>query len=196
MENILEISKIEVGLEGLADVVFDRFFDHSKEKRPPEQKLYLTDDNIAVLPPGAIDSFLYRQLPPTGCALRFEGKAGKDYRAAGEANALCNESLIPIIREGKPIVFSAFGSDGWYITNGSGITKGSGGAAVKQENNPRPTISLPWSVSFSITVVKNQLINEAKLYNWFVAGGILIGLGNWRPQHGRFAVVKWEVKKS
>jgi len=194
MENVLEISKIEVVLEGMADLVFDRFIDHSSEKRPPEQKLYLDENNVVVLPPGAIDSFLYRQLPPTGCALRFEAKQGKNYRAVGQANALCNESLIPIMRDGKPIVFSAFGSDGWYITNGSGITNKSG-VAIKQENNPRPTLSMPWSVSFSITVVKNQLISEAKLYNWFVAGGIQIGLGNWRPQHGRFAVVKWEVKK-
>ena len=37
----MDVQKIQVGLEGLADICFDKFFDHSKEIRPANQKLYL-----------------------------------------------------------------------------------------------------------------------------------------------------------
>jgi len=190
----LEMTRIQVTLEGLSDLVFDRFYDHSAEKRPPEQKLYLSEGNAVVMPGMNIESFLFRQLPPMGCAMSFEGKQGKTYRAVGTAHVMVEQDMIPITREGKPVIFSAFGKDGFYVKHGSGLTKGSGGNVIKQEDNPRPALSLPWSISFSLLLVKNNTINEAKLYNWFVLGGIQIGLGNWRPRHGRFAVTGWEIE--
>jgi hypothetical protein len=191
-ETKLEITKIEVTLAGLSDLLFDRFIDHSAEKRPPEQKLYLAKGNALMLPGANIESFLFRQLAPVGCALAFEGKQGKHYRAVGAAHVLVDQSLIPVMHVEKPAVFKAFGEDGFYIVNGAPITKSSGGAVIKQENNPRPCLALPWSISFSITLVRNTLINETKLFNWFAAGGVQIALGNWRPRYGRFEVTKWE----
>ena len=190
----VDFSKIEVTLEGLSDLLFDRFIDHSSEKRPPEQKLYIGDGNAVVMPGANIESFLLRQLPPVGCAMAFEGKQGKTYRAVGAANVLVDQAFIPIMRDGDPAIFEAFGKGGFYIVNGAPITKSSGGAVVKQENNPRPCISRPWSISFSITLIKNNMINESKLHNWFDAGGLQLALGNWRPRFGRFAVTKWETK--
>ncbi len=190
----LEILRIETTLEGLSDIVFDRFIDHSSEKRPPEQKLYLAEGNAVVLPGANIESFLFRQLPPVGCAMAFEGKQGKTYRSVGTAHVIVDQMLIPIMRGEEPVVFESFGKGGFYILNGAPITKASGGQVVKQENNPRPCLSLPWSISFSVTLAKNNLINEAKLFNWFMAGGIQIALGNWRPRYGRFTITKWEVK--
>ena len=52
------ITEIEVGLASLTDIVFDRFFDHSKEQRPPEQKFYLVEGNKIVLPVDSIIAFL------------------------------------------------------------------------------------------------------------------------------------------
>ncbi len=188
-ELMANVTKIDVVLTFLAELVFDRFVDHSKTQRPPEQKLYLSDGNIVVLPPGSIDSFLFRKQPPTGCAVRFEEKKGNDYRGVGSANVSIQPALIPILRNGKPIVFEDFGKNGFSVLHGSGIAKG-----TKMLDNPRAMLSLPLSVEFTLAIFKNPLIDEAKLHNWFDIGGIQIALGNWRPQHGRFAVTKWEVK--
>ena len=46
----MEVKNIRVKLGSLSDIMFDRFIDHSKEKRPADQKLYLAENNIVVLP--------------------------------------------------------------------------------------------------------------------------------------------------
>ena len=42
----MKIQKIDVTIEGIADIMFDKFFDHSKEQRPPDQKIYMASGNI------------------------------------------------------------------------------------------------------------------------------------------------------
>jgi hypothetical protein len=190
-----EISMIkrEVELTGMRDILFDKFKDHSKEKRPPDQKLYLMEGNKLVLPSENFISFLLRESKPTGCIKAFEGKKAGDYLRLAHSCIGITPTYMPFLNgKGKEIVFSEFGKDGFYLFEAAGVTKLSGGGVIKQEVNPRPALSMPWKLRFTLTLVKNPIIDEVKLQNWIENGGIMVGLGNYRPRFGQFVVSKWE----
>ena len=189
----LEKTVINVGLSGLADIMFDRFIDYSTEKRPPEQKLYLAEKNQVVLPADNILYFMFAQDPP-GCAKTFEGKSSKDYMRVGLSHIFVSPTLIPLLDEkSKPIFFKEFGAK-LYVDYSSPRVK-KGGISIKQEAKARPVLKLPWNIEFKITIVKNNIINEVKLSNWFTKGGLEIALGTYRPRYGRFDISKWEIEK-
>lgn len=190
----MKIIKIDVGLEGLADIMFDKFIDHSKEPRPPEQKLYLIEGNQVVLPAMNVKAFLFNQ-KGSSCASVFEGKRRQDYIRVGESHVSITPQNIPFLNEkGENIIFENFDNGIFYIVTAAPTTKLSGGGYIKQEAKPRPALRLPWKLEFQIQMVKNNLINETKLNNWFDNGGIVIGLGTYRPTYGRFSVYKWKAK--
>lgn len=188
----LEMQKIAVKLEGLTDIMFDRFIDHSKDIRPPEQKMYLITGNKLVLPSENIESFLFGMKGPPGCALKFEGKEGRNYSSMGLAHVIISPLEIPIMAKGKQVVYKDFKGKQFYVYRSSPKI-GSGINVVKSEIKPRPVLRLPWSVSFQLKVIKNNLIDDVRLYNWFVAGGVQIALGTYRPKFGRFAVDVWKT---
>jgi len=186
----MEVTKIKAKIEGLSDIMFDRFIDYSKEIRPPEQKLYLIEDNQVVLPAENIYFFLFGE-NPAGCAKSFEGAQGKKkYIPMGMSHVFIDPFAIPFTEKNKPILFENF--DGKFrIWLTAPRTKKSS-LSIKQEAKPRPFLKLPWALEFNLTIIKNQVIDETKLYNWFVQGGIQIGIGTYRPRFGRFAVVEWK----
>ena len=186
----MELTIIDVRLDSLADIMFDRFIDHSKEKRPAEQKLYLFKGNKVVLPAENIVAFLFGEHPP-GCAKAFEARRGKEYIRMGLSHVFIDPVIIPFLCNDKQIVFKKFNGEYTYIHQGSGRTI-QGSRSIKQEIKDRPVLCHPWSLEFKISLVKNALIDETKLYNWFVSGGILISLGTYRPRFGRFEVAGWE----
>ncbi len=189
----MNISKISVTVSGIFDIMFDRFMDHSKEVRPPEQKLYLTEKNMVVLPAENLRSFLFGEAPP-GCAKAFEGKKGKDYIRTGMGHVFIDPPLIPFKKNGKIVEFKGFNNETFWIHEGAPRTK-SGSLSIKQEIKHRPVLKMPWSLDFNISLVKNPLIDSTKLFNWFTNGGILISIGTYRPLFGRFVVDRWEENK-
>ena len=191
MENGLEIQRIRVKLSGVSDVMFDRFMDYSKEQRPPEQKLYLIDGNVAVLPQANIEAFLFGE-NPQGCAKAFEGKKGKEYIRMGMSHVFIDESVIPFTDDsGEKIVFSGFNDGHFWIHEGSPRSK-SGSLSIKQEMKQRPVLKAPWNLEFTFRLIKNNLIDPTKLYNWMVRGGMQIAIGTYRPRWGRFVVSEYE----
>jgi len=192
----LETKTIKVVLEGVADILFDRFIDHSKEDRPPEQKLYLSGENQVVFPSENLTAFLFGDLKP-GCAKIFEGKKCKDYIRMGMSHVFFKQGLIPFTKKGKPIVFKNFENGNFYLYESAPATKMSGGGIIKQEAKPRPVLKVepdPWQLKFDIEYVPNPIIDGTKLYNYFVNGGILLALGSYRPRFGRFIVKTWDEK--
>lgn len=187
----MKLQKIQVTLEGWSDIMFDRFVDHSKEQRPPEQKLYLIADNQLVIPSENIYGLLFGE-NPMGCVARFEAKKKKDYLAFGQSHLFIDSAYIPFTDiSGNPITFDGFNNN-FYIYESAPRTK-SGSLSIKQEVKKRPVLKTPWMISFSITLLKNDLINDVKVYNWLVGGGATIGIGTHRPRFGRFQVSGWEV---
>lgn len=194
----MEITRIEVSLEGLSDIMFDRFFDHSKEDRPPEKKLYLNEKDEVVLPAENIYSFLFRDMPPVGVIRFVEKRGAKDYIAIGQSHLTIEPMLIPFLDEKRnPIKFTGFENSQFYVNDWSApLTKMPGGKVIKQEVRKRPVLRLPWFLFFEINLVpNNDKVTPEKLESWFKQGGLVIALGSFRPRYGRFMVQKWEVKK-
>jgi len=189
MEVIVTI--IDIALSGLADIMFDRFFDHSKEVRPPDQKLYLREapsgDNELVFPAGNIHAFLFNDKPP-GCAKMFEGRQSRQYMSWGGGHIFLEPPLIPILADNKKVCFKGF-NEQIYVYSSSPRTNG-----IKQPEIHRPVLKLPWEMKFKIRLIKNPKIDSPKLRNWFDMGGLQMGLGNHRPLYGRFMVTKWEIE--
>ena len=179
----LEVTEIKVHIEGISDIMFNRFIDHSQNARPPEQSLYLAEGDAIVLPSENIWAFLFSENPP-GCAKSFEGKKGKEYIRVGQAHLAIPLPIIPIMKKGVPMVFKSFNED-IYVSHYAPRTK-QGTLSIKQEVLPRPVIHLPWELEFPLKLIKNDLIDETKLLNWFSRGGIEIAIGNYRPRYGRF----------
>lgn len=192
MEQIKKI-EIAVKLASLSDIMFDRFIDYSLEKRPPEQKFYLMDENVLALPAENLSAFLVGQFP-AGCAMTFEKKKWNDYSRIILGQLFFSPSLIPFLdAKGEKIRFGNF-KDGHLRVDRSSPRVKNGRLSIKQEAKERPVLLHPWVLSFSIIMLENLLIDGTKLLNWFSNGGLLIGLGTWRPRYGRFFVEKWEEK--
>jgi len=190
MAETLLSKTITVSLEGLSDFMFDRFFGHEKGDRPPEQKLYLAQNNQVVLPSENIWAFLFGE-SPQGCAKAFEGKGSKEFIRVGQSHLVIEPSLIPFTRGDEPIVFSGFDKEFFYVSEFAPRTK-QGSLSIKQEIKKRPVLMIPWNLSFQLVLIKNDKIDENRLFNWFTRGGIEIALGTYRPRYGRFRVTQFE----
>jgi hypothetical protein len=188
----MEITRVKVELGSLSDIMFDKFIDYSTERRPPDQKLYLDESNGLVLPQDNIIAFLFGEFP-AGCAKTFEGKKGKQYIQIGQSHVFIDQSVVPFSRGGKSIAFKGFNDNLWVHQGSPRMKKGS--LSIKSEMKERPVLKHPWNLAFSISIVKNNFIDETKLYNWFMIGGMQIALGTYRPRWGRFTVNKWELLK-
>ena len=187
MEQKIETSTFKVSLDGIAEIQFDRFEKQEADTRPPDQKLYLAEGDVIVLPSENIWAFLFGEGKPAGCAKSFEGKGSVQYLRMGQSHLILSPPLIPFTRNGKPIVFKEFDRKSLYVSQFAPRTK-SGSLSIKNNVRLRPVLMLPWALSFDITIIKNELITDTKLLNWFKRGGIEIGLGNYRPRFGRFLV--------
>lgn len=186
------VEKFVVTIDGLAPVLFDRFYDHSQEPRPAEQKMYYSSQNKnnLILPSENIAAFLLGEFP-AGCAKTFEKRKAKEYIQMGAQIGILPTEIPFIDDKNQPIVFKGFDDPRFMIVMVGGRTR-KGSSSIKQEAKPRPVLSLPWRLTFNISLWKNPLIDENKIRNWFEAGGFQIGLGSWRPRYGRFLVSDWQ----
>ena len=187
--------KIEVVLEGLSGIMFDRFVGHDSTLSP-EQKFYLMGDKV-VLPAENLQAFFFGE-NPKGCAKFFEGKKGGSYIAVGQSHMYIEPLFIPFLDEkGREIVFNGFDNSRFCVFESSPRTK-KGSLSIKQLPNRRPVLNTPWFLRFTIMLVKGLVnceveVDEQKVCNWLSRGGVLIGLGNYRPRFGRFRVKQFDV---
>ncbi len=192
----MKVLEIDVKLEGLADILFDKFKDHSKEVRPPEQKLYLVDDNQLVLPSENVRSFFLTEGRPMGIIKIVEGKKANDFLRIAQGALDISPTYIPFLDEkGKSIKFIDFGPKSKFFLFEQAGKTGPSNARVKQEVQARPGLRLPWTVNFTLRLFENALIDATKLYNYMTRGGIEVGFLNYRPRFGRFVIVGWEVRE-
>lgn len=187
-EDKIKIEEFEITLNGISDILFNKFIDHSKEVRPPEQLLYLAEGNVVVLPRETLYAFLTNQ-KAGGVIRKVEKRGSGDYLDIAASHISIKEDPVPFTRGGKPIIFEGFSNGTFTKFSASPVTKpSSGGAFIKQPAYDRPLLKLPWSLTFHLSLIENLKITEAKLRNWFETGGILVALGSYRPRYGRFTV--------
>lgn len=173
-------------------MMFDRYPGDNKTQLPVEAKMYyLEDGKTLCLPAINISSFLSAK-NTTSVAKLIGGKVYKSLADAFLSYVQISPALVPITRNGVPIVFTGFvdGRDekaGIYVDRRvARLDRGVPNPKV------RPVVDLPWEVSFSISLFSNDTFDELLLKTAFVRGGMALGLGTYRGLFGKFTVEKWD----
>lgn len=55
----------------------------------------------------------------------------------------------------------------------------------------RPALKAGWRLPFNLLIADDR-ISSASIREALDHAGLLVGLGGWRPQYGRFKVIEWE----
>lgn len=187
-----DVTQKEVTLTGYMPLMFDRYAGDNKTQLSPEAKMYFLEDGKTIcLPAINLSSFL-SATNTTSVAKLIGGKMYKDLASAFLGYVQFAPSLIPIRRDGVPIVFSGFTDDkdveaGIYVDRRvARLAKGVPNPKV------RPVIELPWEISFTIRFIKNGTFDETLLRTALDRGGESLGIGTYRGLFGKFTVTKWE----
>ena len=175
-----------VTLTGLTSILFDRYAGDNKTQLAPEQKLYLQDKNV-VLPSMNITSFLSAQNTESAPKMLLDKREYKTIASALLASTVITPTLIPFLKNDRPIVFGGSFVDD--VDPVSGIHLVYHVARLdKGIPNPkvRPMLDTPWQLKFKLTVLPHPDLNEDLIENLFVDGGARLGLGTFRKAFGKF----------
>ena len=198
MGRVKEIQKADiiirqVVLEGVADLMFDRYAGDNNTQLEPWQKLYFAADaKTLVIPALNLMSFLSAHNTNSAPKRLLDKRKFKDSANACLSFVSIGPTQIPLMREGKPIEFGRLDHDrdatsGVYIHRSvARLDKGIPNPKV------RPVLPTPWELHFTLTLYPNKEIQEQQILNLFEAGGMALGLGTFRGVYGKFRVKCWE----
>lgn len=192
-----KVSRI-VRLEGLTDIMFDRYAGDNKTQLQWSQKIYLSPgSNTLSIPTTNIVSFLSAHNTNSAPKRLRDKRAYKD---------ICNACLsfvqirgtgqhggyIEFLRGNDPVTVGEFSEDhdkqsGLYLHRS--VARLDKGIPNPKE---RPVLPLPWSLEFELSIFPNQEIKEQEIRNLFSEGGLAIGLGTFRGVFGKFRIESWQ----
>ena len=191
MKNLPDILTRKVKLEGFTPIMFDRYSGDNKTSLPVERKMYFLPDGRSLCIPAAnISSFLSAK-NTTSVAKLIGGRGFKSLADAMLGFVQIEPYLIPLARNDEAIVFNGF-QDGHDAISNIYVDKRVA-RLDKGIPNPkeRPVVELPWELSFTIRLFRNDVIDEIQLKTAFKLGGMAIGIGTYRGLFGKFSVVEW-----
>ena len=180
-----DMMKINVALQGLRPLMFDRYAGDNNTQLPNQEKMYL-DGRLLVMPAINLYSLLCAENGKSVCR-QFFGRNGKNIGLGIASYTAIEPYNIPIMDDNGPIEFTGFNGQVYIHKAVARLAKGI--------PNPkeRPTLALPWRVEFSITYIENKYCTLENLRQAVTMGGIL-GLGTFRPFFGRYDLVEFDVE--
>lgn len=187
MSQQIAAQKISFKLEGVTDLMFDRYPGDNSTQLPVEKKLYV-DGSTVVLPSMNILSLLTAENTRSITKDAYGKKAG-GVLIELRSSLTIDQPLIPILKNGSPLKFNGSfdqergGSVGIYIDRR--VARLAKGVPNPKE---RPTIATPWELDFSVELDANDSINTDEFVMLLRKGGKKIGLGTYRGVFGRFNV--------
>jgi hypothetical protein len=185
-----KIHKIQVGITGLRPIMFDRYPGDNKTALKPEDKMYFGEDGqTVVLPSLNIISFLSAQNTTSAPKRLLNPKEYKKVCNALLSYVSIDPYLIPIKRNGKPIIFDGFDDKVFSIHRS--VARLDKGIPNPKE---RPMIGTPWELDFEMTMFDNDDVSTKALQILFEQGGLALGFGTFRGVFGKFEVTNWTVK--
>lgn len=191
--NRVDIITRTVVLEGIQDVMFDRYAGDNTTQLEPWQKLYFAPDGqTIVLPALNLLSFLSAHNTNSAPKRLLDKRKFKDVANACLSFVTISPTQIAFLREDKPILFGKFDKDqdpqsGVYIHRSvARLDKGIPNPKV------RPVLPLPWSLQFTLTLYPNKEVNEQQVMNLIEGGGLALGIGTFRGVYGKFRIQSWE----
>lgn len=189
-----DIIQRRVKLCGITEIMFDRYAGNNSTKLEAWQKLYFQpgDSKVIGIPAINIMSFLSAHNTNSAPKRLRDKRKFKDIANACLSFVSISPSFIPLLRNGKPIIFGKLDHD---IDPDTGIYIHRAVARLdKGIPNPkeRPVLPLPWEIEFNLQILPNKEIQEQEILNLFTDGGIALGLGTFRGVFGKFFVSEWE----
>ncbi len=191
--NRVDIITRTVVLEGIQDVMFDRYAGDNTTQLEPWQKLYFAPDGqTIVLPALNLLSFLSAHNTNSAPKRLLDKRKFKDVANACLSFVTISPTQIAFLREDKPILFGKFDKDqdpqsGVYIHRSvARLDKGIPNPKV------RPVLPLPWALQFTLTLYPNKEVNEQQVMNLIEGGGLALGIGTFRGVYGKFRIQSWE----
>lgn len=175
---------INVRLNGIRPLMFDRYAGDNNTQLPPQEKMYLTDDMQLIMPALNVLSLLAAENGKS-VAKVFFGKSWRNIALGVSSYTNIEPFDIPIMDDSGPIYFRGFGEQ---IKVAKHVARVKGGVPNPKE---RPQLSLPWYIEFAIEYQDNKLCTLENLRSAITMGGTL-GLGTFRPYFGRYELVRWE----
>jgi len=191
--NRVDIITRTVVLEGIQDVMFDRYAGDNTTQLEPLQKLYFAPDGqTIVLPALNLLSFLSAHNTNSAPKRLLDKRKFKDVANACLSFVTISPTQIAFVRDEKPIQFGKFDKDvdptsGVYIHRSvARLDKGIPNPKV------RPVLPLPWALKFTLTLYPNKEVNEQQVMNLIEGGGLALGIGTFRGVYGKFRILSWE----
>lgn len=188
-----EIVTRRLVMEGLTEIMFDRYSGDNSTQLEPHQKLYFAaDGKTLVLPALNLMSLLSAHNTNSAPKRLLDKRKYKDAANACLSFITISPTHLTFLREGKPIQFGRLDKDvdatsGVYIHRSvARLDKGIPNPKV------RPVLPLPWSLECTMTIYPNKEIQEQQILNLLEAGGMALGLGTFRGVFGKFRVETWE----
>jgi hypothetical protein len=176
---------VQVRLEGLRPLMFDRYAGDNNTQLPPADLMYLDSQAHLMIPSLNLFSLLAAENTKSVCR-QFFGKQGRTIALGISSFTTIEPFDIPLCDDVGPIQFTDW-NDQIKIHNAvARLAKGI------PHNKIRPVISLPWHIEFHVEYVENRHCSFENLRQAFDWGGTL-GLGTFRPFFGRYELSKWEV---
>lgn len=178
----MDTKKYSVVFQGLRPLMFDRYAGDNNTQLPTGEKMYLDSSRHMIMPALNVMSLLCSENTKS-VSRQFFGKNGKTI-ALGIASYCNIEPFeIPILDgDGKQIIFSDFNEKIYIHRAVARLPKGVPNA------KERPTIALPWEITFTIEYTQNIYCTLENLRQALAMGGTL-GLGTFRPFFGRYELV-------
>lgn len=182
--------RCEVTIQGTSPILFHRWNCEAVEEKANAAKgsKAKKSDNV--------ESYVYRnsdkQLCLPGEYLRMSciwaAKFRQDPRSPRKsamdlykAGLICETELSPILMDGKPMTEWSYLDQRRVVIQRSGITR------------QRPAIEQGWTAKLYFLVLTPQYISSFDLQSVMTQAGQLVGLADFRPTYGRFAVQHFEV---
>jgi len=192
----LNTIKRTVCLQGLTEIMFDRYPGDNSTKLEWHQKCYLKPGTATLCFP--VKNFI------SLLSSHNTNSAPKRLRDKRKFKDICNACLsfvlvntldgsawIPFLRDNKPIELGVPGADrdeksGLYLCRD--VARLDKGIPNPKE---RALLPLPWSLRFTLQILPNREIKEQELRNLIEEAGLAIGLGTYRGVFGKFEIVEW-----
>lgn len=178
-------TNINVRLQGLRPLMFDRYAGDNNTQLPVAEKMYLNPSAGLIMPALNLFSLLVAENTKSVCR-QFFGKNGKTIALGISSYTGISPFEIPICDDNGPVTFR-----GWneQIFVHKAVARVKGGIPNPKE---RPVLALPWHVDFTVEYIENKFATLENLRQAFDMGGTM-GLGTFRPFFGRYELVGWQV---
>ena len=185
----MKMTKIQVSLEGLTPIMFDRYAGDNKTELEVQDKFYFAKDGkTLILPAGNLMSLLSAQNTMSAPKRFLDSRQYKKVAAAISSYVTVEPfDGAVFMANGLPIEFGGFDDKQFYVDQRvARLEKGIPNPKV------RPVLDVPWELDFSLSVFENQDFTLKLLKDLISKSGYAIGLGTYRGQFGKYSLIGWD----